>query len=92
MSDQVYFPISQNWTTEEVINVVQFFEVVHKAYTTGAKREDIMNAYRTFQQVVPSKSEEKQHFKEYEKQSGEVPFYVVRDAKQAKTGTVIQMN
>ncbi|NJP39197.1 UPF0223 family protein [Alkalicoccus luteus] len=92
MSDQVYFPISQNWSTEEVIDVVQFFEVVHQAYMKGASREEIMSAYRAFQQVVPSKSEEKQHFKEYEKQSGEIPFYVVRNAKQAKAGAIIRMN
>ncbi|WP_171900937.1 UPF0223 family protein, partial [Planococcus maritimus] len=42
------YPFSIDWTTEEVIDVISFFEAVEKAYEKGIKKEDLMARYRKF--------------------------------------------
>ena len=54
----------------EIIAVAAFYEAVEKAYESGIKREELMEAYRGFKKVVPSMAEEKTLFKEFEEASG----------------------
>jgi uncharacterized protein YktA (UPF0223 family) len=62
----INIPISYDWSTEEVIDVVQFFDGVEKAYDTGIEKSELLRLYRRFKEIVPTKSEEKQLFKQYE--------------------------
>ncbi|MCT8139082.1 UPF0223 family protein [Anaerobacillus sp. CMMVII] len=73
-------PISLDWTKEEVIAVVQFFHGVEKAYENGVEREEFLRLYKDFKTIVPSKSEEKQLFKEFEKESNYICYNVVKEA------------
>lgn len=54
------YPLSTDWTTDEMVDVVRFFEVVEMAYEKGAKRELVMARYKRFKEIVPSQAEEKQ--------------------------------
>ncbi|BDH60996.1 UPF0223 protein [Lysinibacillus sp. PLM2] len=85
------YPISPDWTTEEIITVVQFFEGIEKAYEKGIKREDMLALYRRFKQIVPSQSEEKSVFREFEEASGYVSFQVVKKAKELEDGEMIRV-
>ena len=51
---------------------------------TGVKREEIMEAYREFKEIVPSKAEEKTLFKEFEEASGYSSYHIVKAAKEGK--------
>lgn len=84
------YPIRHDWSTAEMITVVAFFEVVEKAYETGIVKEQIMDAYRGFKKVVPSKAEEKTLDKEFEEASGYVSYLVVKAAKEAIDGEIIK--
>ena len=64
------YPLRTDWTTEEIISVIAFYEIIEQAYEEGAKQEKVMNAYREFKKVVPSKAEEKTLLKEFEEASG----------------------
>ncbi|TSB45300.1 UPF0223 family protein [Alkalicoccobacillus porphyridii] len=78
-------PISLDWSTEEVVDVIHFFQGVEDAYQGGIKREDLMNRYRRFKEIVPSKSEEKQVCKEFDEQAGVSCYQAVKKAKAGET-------
>ncbi|PTL37503.1 UPF0223 family protein [Alkalicoccus saliphilus] len=81
MNKDIRFPISMDWTKDEIVDVVNFFEIVDQVYSKGAERNTILTLYNYFKKVVPSKAEEKQHFKDYEEQTGQIPYEVIKKAK-----------
>lgn len=76
----INIPISLDWSKEEVINVVEFFHGIEKAYETGIGQAEMLSLYRRFKEIVPSKSEEKQLFKQFDEQSGYSCYRVVKEA------------
>ncbi|RLQ95900.1 UPF0223 family protein [Falsibacillus albus] len=85
------YPFSYDWTTDEVIDVIKFFETIEKAYEKGVSRDDVMSTYRRFKEIVPSKSEEKQLCKEFEQSSGYSSYHVVKKTKEQEKGSLIKM-
>jgi uncharacterized protein YktA (UPF0223 family) len=81
-------PISLDWSTQEVIDVIRFFEVLEKAYKGGINRENLLEHYRRFKEIVPSKSEEKQLFKQYDAELGISSYHVIKKAREEKTTTI----
>lgn len=49
------YPIDQDWSTEEIVDVIKYFESIEMAYEKGIEREQFMNAYRRFKEIVPGK-------------------------------------
>ncbi len=84
------YPLRGDWTTEEIIAVTAFYEVIEKAYENGVKREEVMDAYREFKAIVPSKAEEKTLFKEFEEVSGYSSYHIVRAAREASDEGLIK--
>ncbi|KSU62368.1 hypothetical protein AS034_09600 [[Bacillus] enclensis] len=85
------YPFSIDWTTEEVIDVISFFEAVEKAYERGIKKEDLMGRYRKFKEIVPSKSEEKKICSEFEESSGYSSYHVVKKMKETGDSELVAM-
>jgi uncharacterized protein YktA (UPF0223 family) len=85
------YPFSYDWTTQEIIDVIKFFESIERAYEKGIERDQLMNAYRRFKEIVPSKSEEKKLCGEFEETSGYSSYHVIKKAKEAKNGDFIKM-
>jgi uncharacterized protein YktA (UPF0223 family) len=83
------YPFSLDWTTQEIIDVIKFFECIEKAYESGIKREDMLQAYRRFKEIVPSKSEEKKMFKEFQEVSGYSSYHVVKKTRDSHDGEFI---
>ncbi|MCL7746313.1 UPF0223 family protein [Halalkalibacter alkaliphilus] len=83
-------PISLDWSTEEVITVIQFFETIEKAYKKGVDREKLLSDYRRFKEIVPSKSEEKQLFKQYDEELGISSYHCIKKAREG-TENIIKM-
>ncbi|MBU5595568.1 UPF0223 family protein [Amphibacillus sp. MSJ-3] len=65
-----HYPIDPSWSTEETIVVVEFLVLIEKAYQGFISRTELLNQYRAFKKIVPSKSEEKTIDKEFERVSG----------------------
>jgi uncharacterized protein YktA (UPF0223 family) len=84
------YPISPDWKTEEIIDVINFYQSVEKAYEKGVHREDLMATYRRFKEIVPSKAEEKQIDREFEETSGYSTFRVIKKAKEADGNVIIK--
>lgn len=55
------YPMNEDWTTEEAVDVIAFFQQVELAYEKGADREELLKAYRRFKEIVPGKAEEKSY-------------------------------
>ncbi|WP_332647862.1 UPF0223 family protein [Lysinibacillus sp. 54212] len=85
------YPLSTDWTTQEMVDVVHFFEAVEAAYEKGIKREDFMAKYRRFKEIVPSQAEEKTICRDFEKASGYVSYKVVKLAKELSDGGIIRL-
>ncbi|AOM83315.1 UPF0223 family protein [Salisediminibacterium beveridgei] len=91
MNEEVQLPVSIEWSTEEVIDVVNFFEAIDRAYGKGVERDLLITLYRHYKAVVPAKSEEKKHFKDYEEQTGQSAYHTVKKAKEGESGDTIKM-
>ncbi|MCD8509235.1 MAG: UPF0223 family protein [Bacillus sp. (in: Bacteria)] len=91
MSENIYIPLSMDWSKEEIVDVVNFYEAVDRAYHKGVDRDLLLALYGKFKEVVPSKSEEKQYFKEYEEQTNQSPFHTVKKAREGDSPSIIKM-
>lgn len=85
------YPFSIDWSTDEIVDVVTFFEGIELAYEKGIKRENLMSRYRRFKEVVPSISEEKTYFREFEEESGYASFPVIKEMKAKNDSELIRM-
>ena len=85
------YPLSPDWTTQEMVDVVHFFEAVEAAYEKGIKREEFMKRYKAFKEVVPSQAEEKTICREFEQASSYVAYKAVKLAKELSDGQVIRI-
>ncbi|WP_421384372.1 UPF0223 family protein [Bacillus salacetis] len=85
------YPFSLDWSTDEVIDVVAFFQSVEKAYEKGIEREKLMSAYRRFKEIVPGKADEKRICNEFEESSGYSSYRAVKKLKESDR-EIIKMN
>ena len=83
------YPLRSDWSTEEIIAVTNFYVVIEQAYEKGVKREEVMNAYRVFKEIVPSKAEEKTLFKEFEEVSSYNSYLIVKAAREETNDDVL---
>lgn len=84
------YPFSLDWSTKEIVDVVQFFETIENAYEQGVKREELFKKYRRFKEIVPSIAEEKTYFRDFEKESGYVSYPIIKQMKEKEDGVMIK--
>ncbi|RIP35663.1 UPF0223 family protein [Staphylococcus gallinarum] len=72
------YPIDLDWSNEEMMDVVAFFNSIEAFYEAKVEGQQLLNNYKKFKNVVPGKAEEKQIFKEFEKNSGYNSYQVVK--------------
>ncbi|KZE38280.1 hypothetical protein AV656_05000 [Bhargavaea cecembensis] len=89
-SEGYSYPLRTDWTTDEIIDAVKFFEAVEKAYESGIRRGELMNAYRKFKEIEPSKSGEKKLFAEFEEASGYAAYPVIKKLKDLPDEAIIK--
>lgn len=82
------FPIDPDWSTEEIVQVVNFLAAVEQAHQEGIAREELASLYREFKTVVTSISGEKQLDKAYKKQSGYSIYAVTKQLKQSESAKI----
>ncbi|MCY8912881.1 UPF0223 family protein [Bacillus atrophaeus] len=75
------YPMDEDWTTEEAVDVIAFFQQVELAYEKGANREELLSTYRRFKEIVPGKAQEKTLCSEFEEQSTYSSYRTVKQAK-----------
>jgi uncharacterized protein YktA (UPF0223 family) len=85
------YPISTDWSKDEIVDVVQFFSYVERAYEKGIERNVLLSAYNKFKSIVPSKSEEKKLCAEFEEESGYSAYLTLKKAKEIDYDRIIKM-
>ncbi|MBP3040611.1 UPF0223 family protein [Bacillaceae bacterium Marseille-Q3522] len=85
------YPIDYHWSTEEIIDVIAFFQQVEKAYEKGVDHETFLTIYRRFKEIVPGKAEEMKICNEFEKISGYSSYRTIQAVKNANRSTIIKM-
>jgi len=85
------YPLLPEWSTQEMIDVVKFFEAIEQAYEQGIKREAMLAHYRRFKEIVPAQAEEKTLCREFEQSSGYVAYRVIKETKAQAAGALIKM-
>lgn len=84
------YPFSLEWSSQEIVDVIAFFQAIEKAYEKGVKREEVLEAYRRFKEIVPAMSEEKTYCREFEQESGYIAYSIVKKAKEAPAKAIIK--
>lgn len=85
------YPIDPDWSTEEIVDVIKFFECVEKGYESGVNREELLRVYRRFKEIVPSKAEEKKIFDEFQETSGYSSYLIIKKSKELDDMKSIKM-
>lgn len=85
------YPIDYHWTTDEIVDVIKFYEAIERAYEKGIDRDELMAIYRRFKEIVPSKAEEKTICGEFEDISGYSSYRTIKKAKDSTPGEKISM-
>lgn len=85
------YPIDHDWSTQEIVDAIKFYEGVERAYEKGIERDELLNAYRRFKEIVPGKAEEKKICSEFEEMSGYSPYRTVKASQAAEAGKFIKM-
>ena len=82
MNKQYSYPLDFSWSTEELASVLSFFNDVEVAYEGKIEAKKLLDSYKEFKIVVPSKSEEKHLGREFETASGYSFYRAVQMAKE----------
>ena len=69
MNKQYSYPLDLSWSTEELASVLSFNDV-EATYEGKVEAQKLLDSYKGFKAVVPSKSEEKRLGREFETVSG----------------------
>ncbi|MGW6380510.1 UPF0223 family protein [Peribacillus butanolivorans] len=85
------YPMDLDWSTEEIVDVIKFFEAVEKAYESKIQKEAFMKAYRRFKEIVPGKADEKKYTDEFESVSDYSAYLVIKKAKEIENDDWIRM-
>jgi len=80
MQDYQY-PLDTEWTTEEMILVMNLWQALEDSYEKGISAEKFLEAYNGFKTVVKSLGEERSLGREFEKLSGYSLYKTVQEAK-----------
>lgn len=75
------YPMDLDWSKDEMVDVIKFFNQIENYYEESVKGTELMEQYKKFKQIVPSKAEEKQIFKEFEEKSGYNSYKVIQEVK-----------
>ncbi|GAB3069221.1 UPF0223 family protein [Salinicoccus sesuvii] len=87
--EEYSYPIDIDWSTEEIIDVISFFEAVEMAYDEGITASELDEKYQKFKRIVPGKAQEKTIFKEFKENSGIESYSAVKQLKDAKNDDII---
>lgn len=75
------YPLDLDWSNDETVEVIKFFNQIENYYEKSIIGTELMEQYKKFKQIVPSKAEEKQIFKEFEEKSGYNSYKVIQEVK-----------
>lgn len=89
--NEYQYPLDLDWTTEEMVIVMNMWEALEKANEQGINNQEFLKNYQQFKTVIKSIGEEKRLGREFEKASGYSLYRTVQEAKK-NTNKMLKMN
>jgi uncharacterized protein YktA (UPF0223 family) len=89
---QFSYPFLGGWSTADVIAVSNFYSDIAAANEIGVDRGHLLDSYKAFKEVVPSKAEEKQLDRLYAEASGYSIYKTINLAKETRSNKVKMEN
>lgn len=86
------YPLDETWSQDEIVKVIALYNAVEKAYESSIKSDEFLQKYRSFQQVVPMKMEQKKLDKEFEFESGYSIYQVFKKCRTAKKSEKVRIH
>lgn len=86
MKSEYQYPLDLNWTTEEMVIVMDLWAAVEAANEQGISVEQFMIKYQKFKSIVKGIGEEKRLGKAFEAASGYSLYRTVQEAKRLQKG------
>jgi len=80
-NENYQYPLDDTWTTQEIITVTHFYQLIEAANESSVAKTDLLDAYRAFKVIVPEKSIEKQIGRKFEAASGYSLYKTMREAQ-----------
>ncbi|GKQ42821.1 UPF0223 protein [Companilactobacillus sp. RD055328] len=77
------YPIDYDWSTEEITNIIKFYNVIEEAYEGGVDKNKLLSAYNDFRKIVPMKMDQNNLSKRFETESGYSIYKVIKAAQGA---------
>ncbi|WP_125571649.1 UPF0223 family protein [Lacticaseibacillus songhuajiangensis] len=88
MKPNYEYPLDLDWTNDEKVAAVTFYQLVEDAYEHGVNRDNLLAAYAGFKQVVPDKGTERQYDRQFEEESGYSTYRAVKAARESDQARV----
>lgn len=85
------YPLDYHWSTEEIIDVVRFYESIEQANEKGIQKIELIKNYRRFKEIVPSKAEEKKIDSEFQEMSGYSIYRTIQAMKNLQDNDIVKM-
>lgn len=89
--NEYQYPLDLDWTTEEMVIVMNMWEALEKANEQGINNQEFLSTYQQFKTVIKSIGEEKRLGREFEKASGYSLYRTIQEAKK-NTDKMLKMN
>ncbi|BAO06740.1 MULTISPECIES: UPF0223 family protein [Enterococcus] len=89
--NEYQYPLDLDWTTEEMVIVMNMWEALEKANEQGINNQEFLSTYQQFKTVIKSIGEEKRLGREFEKASGYSLYRTIQEAKK-NTNKMLKMN
>ncbi|PTO40268.1 hypothetical protein C6P52_01830 [Enterococcus mundtii] len=89
--NEYQYPLDLDWTTEEMVIVMNMWEALEKANEQGINNQEFLTTYQQFKTVIKSIGEEKRLGREFEKASGYSLYRTIQVAKK-NTNKMLKMN
>ncbi|WP_409173877.1 UPF0223 family protein [Enterococcus mundtii] len=89
--NEYQYPLDLDWTTEEMVIVMNMWEALEKANEQGINNQEFLSNYQQFKTVIKSIGEEKRLGREFEKASGYSLYRTIQEAKK-NTNKMLKMN
>ncbi len=80
------YPLNLDWTTDEMVLVMNMWDALEQAYEKGIPTEKFLKTHQAFKTVVRSIGEERRLGREFEELSGYSLYRTVQEARNNSTG------
>ncbi|SJZ65237.1 Uncharacterized protein YktA, UPF0223 family [Pilibacter termitis] len=88
MKTDYQYPLSLDWSVQEMVFVTNFYTKIEQAYEVGVRVEELLEHYQKFKTVVRTIGEEKRLGKQFETVSGYSIYQCVKMAKEKQQGKI----